>query len=300
MSNKPGSIRRTGGPRSEQGKANAANNALKSGIYSRHAFLDGEDKKEFEALRQALYDDLAPQTLIQHALAEDVLTKLWRKFRLEKYASKKLKELSEREITMVELIADLGVEAIQISENAKSLTDDVRANGVNHYRDWLKKIQAIQQLYPKHCPDLDVFKKSHPDVYELMRRYCWRRDQFDELVTQNEKNSSNETFWEKELKWLEKWAKDWTICFDCEDKLIKAIPRILQNRIYKHLISGDIDRASDEVTRALHRALAEYYKERDRYRKEIAILIDPDEPQTSVEPESKGGVDVEFVETDSA
>jgi hypothetical protein len=296
----PGSIRRTGGPRSEKGKATAANNALKSGIYTRHIFLDGEDKKEFEALRQSLYDDLAPQTLIQHVLVEDVLVQLWRKFRLERYASKKLKELSERQITLSDLLNDLGPEAIGIHEKAKRVTDDVRANGVEYYQDWLKKIQDAQQLHPRHCENLEVFKVENPDLYQLMRKFSLRGDRFDSLVIANEKNSDGASFWESELKFLEEWAQNWILCFKCEDMYIEAIPRIFQNRIYKHLISGDIDRASDDVTRALHRALAEYYKERDRYRKEIAILVDPDDPRTSVGPESKGGVDVEFVETDSA
>ena len=96
MNNLPGAVKRSGGPRTAAGKAASAYNALKFGAYTRNVFIDGESQQDFDRLKQALFDELQPQTLVQYALAEDVLTQLWRKFRIERYASNTLKEIAER------------------------------------------------------------------------------------------------------------------------------------------------------------------------------------------------------------
>jgi len=273
---------------------------MRSGVYSRNAFIEGESQQEFDSLKHALFEDLLPQTLVQCALAEDVLTQLWRKFRLERYASKKLKEITEREISITDLIADLGIRASDIASKAKRVTAAVRKNGVGYYAEILEKIQTAQQLYPKNCQDLAAFKTNYPELNILMRKLSWRPDQLDALIADNETDSSGTTFWEHTLKSLEDWAADWISCFDCDDKLNKSIPRIVNNRVYRHLISGDTDRAADDVSRALHRALAEYYKERDRYRKETAIVLDP-EPEDLPEHEgSEEGSDADLVQADAA
>ena len=126
MNNLPGAVKRSGGPRTAAGKAASAYNALKFGAYTRNVFIDGESQQDFDRLKQALFDELQPQMLVQYALAEDVLTQLWRKFRIERYASNTLKEIAEREIEIADLIRDLGVEAPDIVSSAKRITDTVR------------------------------------------------------------------------------------------------------------------------------------------------------------------------------
>lgn len=274
MNNLPGSVKRSGGPRTAAGKAASAYNALKFGAYTRNVFIDGESQQDFDRLKQALFDELQPQMLVQYALAEDVLTQLWRKFRIERYASNTIKEIAEREIGMIDLIRNLGVQAPDIVSSAKRITDVMRKNGVAYYQLVLTKIQTVQYLYPKHCPDLAAFEQDHFEVHHLMHKHSLHPKHFDTLITKNEADSSGRTFWERELKSLEDWAQDWIYCFDCEERFNKAVPRIINSRLYQHLVSGDTDRATEDVTRALHRALAEYYKERDRYRKDTAIVLD--------------------------
>jgi hypothetical protein len=300
MNNLPGAVKRSGGPRTAAGKAASAYNALKFGAYTRNVFIDGESQQDFDRLKQALFDELQPQMLVQHALAEDVLTQLWRKFRIERYASNTLKEIAEREIGIADLIRDLGVEAPDIVSSAKRITDAVRENGVDYYQLVLKKIQTAQCLYPKHCPDFTAFQQDHFEVYQLMRKRSWHPEHLDKLIAKNEADSSGKTFWERELQSLGEWTKDWIRCFDCEVRLSKSIPRIINGRLYRHLISGDTDRATDDVTRALHRALAEYYKERDRHRKDTAIVLDREVKDAEEHRDSGEGSDTDLVPVNAA
>jgi hypothetical protein len=295
MNNLPGAVKRSGGPRTAAGKAASAYNALKFGAYTRNVFIDGESQQDFDRLKQALFDELQPQMLVQYALAEDVLTQLWRKFRIERYASKTLKEIAEREIEIADLIRDLGVEAPDIVSSAKRITDAVRENGVDYYQLVLTKIQTAQYLYPKHCPDFTAFQQDHFEVYQLMRKRSWRPEHLDKLIAKNEADSSGKTFWERELQSLGESTEDWIRCFDCEVRLSKSIPRIINGRLYRHLISGDTDRATDDVTRALHRALAEYYKERDRHRKDTAIVLDRGAKDAERHGDSGEGSDADLV-----
>ena len=300
MNNLPGAVKRSGGPRTAAGKAASAYNALKFGAYTRNVFIDGESQQDFDRLKQALFDELQPQTLVQYALAEDVLTQLWRKFRIERYASNTLKEIAEREIGIADLIRDLGVEASDVVSSAKRITDAVRENGVDYYQLVLTKIQIAQYLYPKHCPDFTAFQQDHFEVYQLMRKRSWHPEHLDKLITKNEADSSGKTFWERELQSLGEWTEDWIRCFDCEVRLSKSIPRIINGRLYRHLISGDTDRATDDVTRALHRALAEYYKERDRHRKDTAIVLDREVKDAEEHRDSGEGSDTDLVPVNAA
>jgi hypothetical protein len=300
MNNLPGAVKRSGGPRTAAGKAASAYNALKFGAYTRNVFIDGESQQDFDRLKQALFDELQPQMLVQYALAEDVLTQLWRKFRIERYASNTLKEIAEREIGIADLIRDLGVEASDVVSSAKRITDAIRENGVDYYQLVLTKIQTAQYLYPKHCPDFTAFQQDHFEVYQLMRKRSWHPEHLDKLITKNEADSSGKTFWERELQSLGEWAEDWIRCFDCEVRLSKSIPRIINGRLYRHLISGDTDRATDDVTRALHRALAEYYKERDRHRKDTAIVLDREVKDAEEHRDSGEGSDTDLVPVNAA
>ena len=300
MNNLPGSVKRSGGPRTAAGKAASAYNALKFGAYTRNVLIDGESQQDFDRLKQALFDELQPQMLVQYALAEDVLTQLWRKFRIERYASNTLKEIAEREIGIADLIRDLGVEASDVVSSAKRITDAVRENGVDYYQLVLTKIQTAQYLYPKHCPDFTAFKQDHFEVYQLMRKRSWHPEHLDKRIAKNEADSSGKTFWERELQSLGEWTEDWIRCFDCEVRLSKSIPRIINGRLYRHLISGDTDRATDDVTRALHRALAEYYKERDRHRKDTAIVLDREVKDAEAHRDSGEGSDTDLVPVNAA
>ena len=300
MNNLPGAVKRSGGPRTAAGKAASAYNALKFGAYTRNVFIDGESQQDFDRLKQALFDELQPQMLVQYALAEDVLTQLWRKFRIERYASNTLKEIAEREIGIADLIRDLGVEASDVVSSAKRITDAIRENGVDYYQLVLTKIQTAQYLYPKHCPDFAAFKQDHSEVHQLMRKHSWHSEHLDKLVAKNEADSSGRTFWERELQSLGAWAEDWIRCFDCEVRLNKSIPRIINGRLYRHLISGDTDRATDDVTRALHRALTEYYKERDRHRKDTAIVLDRGVKDAERHGDSGEGSDANLVPVNAA
>jgi hypothetical protein len=83
------------GPKSPEGKARSAQNALKHGLRAeKFVLLHDEDAAAFEAMAEALTEDLAPVGALQALLARRVVVAAWR---LERAAriERELRELHE-------------------------------------------------------------------------------------------------------------------------------------------------------------------------------------------------------------
>lgn len=70
------------GPKTPEGKAVVAMNAVSHGILSRRLFLTGEDPAEFESLQADLHKALRPVGALELALVEKIGVALWKQKRL--------------------------------------------------------------------------------------------------------------------------------------------------------------------------------------------------------------------------
>ena len=78
----PKKAARSTGPVTKEGKKNSSKNALKHGLLSKETLMPGESAEELDALRKAMMAQLEPQGAIEEALAERVVSNLWRLRRL--------------------------------------------------------------------------------------------------------------------------------------------------------------------------------------------------------------------------
>jgi hypothetical protein len=69
---------RSGGPRSETGKARASQNAIKHGLLAKTPVLATEDRLEFDSFTGALMQQLAPRGAYEELLASRVAEAAWR------------------------------------------------------------------------------------------------------------------------------------------------------------------------------------------------------------------------------
>jgi hypothetical protein len=65
-------------PRTADGRARVASNALKHGLTGKQVVLPGEDPAEFDVLRSGLIAELAPQGALEEIFAEKVVADAWR------------------------------------------------------------------------------------------------------------------------------------------------------------------------------------------------------------------------------
>jgi len=66
------------GPRTPEGKARVAANAITHGLLCREAVLESDDRGEFEAFRAALWLDLKPVGAMEEVLVERIVAGHWR------------------------------------------------------------------------------------------------------------------------------------------------------------------------------------------------------------------------------
>src|SRR5512141_884939 len=66
------------GPRTPEGKARVAHNAIKHGILGDQAVLPTENREQFEEFRDALVGDLCPLGAMEQVLAERIVAATWR------------------------------------------------------------------------------------------------------------------------------------------------------------------------------------------------------------------------------
>jgi len=72
------------GPRTEEGKARAAQNAVRHGLLAQQVVIRGEDPGEFEFYRQQMLGEMAPASAMESMLAERVVGLAWRLRRAER------------------------------------------------------------------------------------------------------------------------------------------------------------------------------------------------------------------------
>lgn len=69
---------KSGGVKTEEGKAVSKYNALKHGLLAQEIVIDSEDINRFQGLCESLGDALQPQGELEDILADRILTNLWR------------------------------------------------------------------------------------------------------------------------------------------------------------------------------------------------------------------------------
>ena len=131
---------RSRGPKSPEGKARSAQNALKHGMRAQKCIvLPGERASAFEAFEAALLEELAPEGALQAVLAQRVVAASWRLARAERL---------EAELFARNMLAGhgLGLALIRDCNNARAFDTLLRYRGGTLAELWraLRTLKALQ------------------------------------------------------------------------------------------------------------------------------------------------------------
>ena len=66
------------GPKSAEGKAISAKNAVKHGVFAVETLIKGENREDFDLFRQKLLEEFAPEGAVETMLAERIVSLGWR------------------------------------------------------------------------------------------------------------------------------------------------------------------------------------------------------------------------------
>jgi hypothetical protein len=166
---------KSSGPKTPEGKARSAQNALKHGMRAQKCIvLPGERAAAFEAFEAALLEELAPQGALQAVLAQRVVAASWRLARSERL---------EAEL-FVEARLDggspglaLGLALIRDGNGARAFETLLRYRGSANAELWralrtLKALQAEQaanEPAPHELPELPIEPEARANPGESSR-----------------------------------------------------------------------------------------------------------------------------------
>jgi len=133
---------KSSGPRTERGKSLARLNALKFGAFSSLPLLFGEDGQEHKTLSQSVISELAPKTVVESMLVDQIIGDLWRLKRIERaeqayfgklretLGSRVFQSMSDKELDQaIELLE--GRELFRKALNAKTNREENAANSLS-------------------------------------------------------------------------------------------------------------------------------------------------------------------------
>jgi len=66
------------GPKTAEGQAATAKNATKHGLFARYDVVISEDQADYDALRDNMLKELAPEGTMEHLLGERIVSLVWR------------------------------------------------------------------------------------------------------------------------------------------------------------------------------------------------------------------------------
>jgi len=113
------------GPRTLEGKAITAKNAIKHGIFARELVIsdgDGkESREEYDKLFQELVDDLNPEGQMEVLLAEKIAVNYWRLKRLVRYETGEIRQLLDnfREKALERYYDNSGLDSLGMGSKRK-------------------------------------------------------------------------------------------------------------------------------------------------------------------------------------
>jgi hypothetical protein len=131
---------RSRGPRTAEGKARSAQNALKHGLRAqKHMVLPDEDGGEFRALEVALIEELSPVGALQAVLAQRIAVAAWRLRRADRIEAEVLGHQRGRD-------GDLGLAVIRDANGAGALATLLRYRGsaLGEFTRSLRTLKALQ------------------------------------------------------------------------------------------------------------------------------------------------------------
>jgi hypothetical protein len=131
------------GPRTPEGKARSAQNALRHGLRAQKFVVVGdEDPEQFAALEAALIEELAPEGALQTLLAGRMARAAWRLERAERIEA----ELFAREMQSPFGDGDLGLALIRDGNGARAFNTLLRYRGATLAELWrgLRLLKALQ------------------------------------------------------------------------------------------------------------------------------------------------------------
>jgi hypothetical protein len=275
--------RRSGGPKTAEGKLASSRNAIKTGAYAVHALLPGECEEEFRELEQLFIDDFAPSGISEASQVHALAVIVWKKLRLEKLESRHIRSLLDKFPKSYEF-GEVGFD--DYPESAKELVNHPEKIADLNLDEVQSGYRALASL-KKHRFDEDEIQDFNKDLPVIFKRL---QDLLTELGvkdlsipsmvgTRYHFGADTRPIEDAADKLMEQLQGEiWAI--QNGELLFKVRQQIRDKRLIEYLNLSRSQRVADDLERSYFKTLDELRKLREWRRKQSVIDIDADVKKT--------------------
>ena len=123
--------KRSGGPKTTEGKLKASRNSLKTGAYSTASIIQGESLEQYQELEQIFFRRYNPQDILSEMLIKELVDIVWKKQRINKIENTEFQRVFNEPIKSFEI--ENAFHKVSIILNAELIND------VNQYLKYSKE-----------------------------------------------------------------------------------------------------------------------------------------------------------------
>ena len=285
----PPKSRRSGGPRTAEGKISASQNALKAGTYSSQEVLPGENHQELLELEQYFREDFSPQGVTESALVHDLTVLAWKKLRLERLEYRQLRDKLNKPLDYFEteyLGLSIPSEGQSYFDDPSLISDFDLDVTIEHLK-YSKKLKAakysLAALEEIHTDSLSTFVKIKRKIEDLGATVSTAKSMVDCTYSDSTDTTPLQDVMNKVIAECE--AILWAVKH--RNQILLAKQKVQDKRLVSELGFEKGRRVGDDLDRFFFRTLGELRKQQEwRYRRD-AIVMAQEVPAIAEDKKSK-------------
>lgn len=257
--------KRTGGPKTPEGKRVSAHNALKTGAYTSLIILPGESEQDFRQLEDQFIHDFVPQDIVEASMVHTLTMLTWKQLRTQKIEHAAL----VRTLAAIFVLTDYHKFNLPIPEEYRpGALSFVNRLTEAHERAWATALTLCKQFiqHPSTAEALQSLEFTSPTLYQYFESRAVAMNAPDQgparWATMEIKAFSGEV-----CPFAESCSRAFLNEYKIEASAIEhiallrqPIKEIKEARLLKFMQQQNMQRVHDDLDRAFYRTLSELRK----------------------------------------
>ncbi len=159
--------KRSGGPKTLEGKVASSRNAVKTGSYSSQIVLSSEEEADFKAFEDEFMNDFSPQGVVESSMVHELAVLAWKKLRLERVEHQLMRDQLKAPITPQEYI-DAGFGREGDLSFAMNHLEQLTPQFVKLHENDFKFAKSLKDRRDEAI--LERLDLDHPDFYARLHK----------------------------------------------------------------------------------------------------------------------------------
>ena len=257
--------KRSGGPKTLEGKLAIANNALKTGSYSLKTILPGESEEDFKQLQEQFLKDFLPMNVAESMIVHELSNLTWKLLRITKLEDAHFLRAINQPISELDLRRE-GLTLISLSINLvqdlSPYTDEFfKLNQV--HLDYLRRFESGYGISKEEFYEMPV---QFPELYESLALMAKSYAKTDRKEVSPESlislkyimpEGGSTAFVHHAFAVLQGLSEDLVYIHLHLDEIRSAVTNIRERRLLEALKDQGIMRAHEDLQRSFYKALNE-------------------------------------------